>query len=158
VVAALFVANAAQAHHVMPAVKWRSPVEHEISRHIAKVNPRQADEIAHAVYQAGIRHRVDPALILAVIEQESRFKPSATGPGGERGLMQIKRSTARVLGLEWKRAYDIRLNVEAGTRYLATHLAQYQTTRRAVSRYNGGSREYAADVMRRYKLISVKLQ
>lgn len=77
------------------------------------------------IAQAAARHRVDPALVKAVIWRESRFHPDKTGTRGERGLMQITEAAAS----DWAAAeametfvptdlFDPKVNIEAGTWYL----------------------------------------
>src|SRR5215831_6670463 len=51
--------------------------------------------VAAAVDAARAEHHVDPLLLLAVIEQESKFDPRASGRHGSVGLMQIKPFVAR---------------------------------------------------------------
>ena len=139
-----------------PAVAWRSPIEESIAARIAAVNRRApADEIARAVMESGRDYGLDPLLILAVIEIESRYNPSAVGALKERGLMQIRRGTAKGLGLTWSDAFQVRANIDAGSRYLATHVEKYGDIYRAAARYNGGSREYARRVRMRYASIAV---
>ena len=41
---------------------------------------------------------VSPALVHAVIQVESNYKPNSKGRAGEIGLMQIKPATARMMG------------------------------------------------------------
>ena len=122
--------------------------------HIKQVNRHApAEAIAAAIITSATLHQVDPYLIMAQMEIESHFNPQAVGAAGERGLMQIRQKTAKDLGLSWENAHDILLNVEAGTRYMATHLRKYGDTERALSRYNGGSKQYAAAVKARYLAI-----
>ena len=61
------------------------------------------------------------ALARAVVKVESRWNPKETGTVGEVGLMQIKHSTARLLGFSGSRAelYDPKTNVRWGMKYLA---------------------------------------
>lgn len=63
------------------------------------------------------RHKLDPALIMAVIQVESCFKPNAVSPKGAMGLMQITGPTAKHLGLS--QPMDPKANIKAGVRYLA---------------------------------------
>jgi soluble lytic murein transglycosylase-like protein len=66
---------------------------------------------------------ITPELILAVVQVESEFKHRAVGTSGERGLMQIKPSTAkpiiRELGLP-NDLFDVSTNLAVGTHYLAS--------------------------------------
>lgn len=58
-------------------------------------------KLAGIIYEEARRAGIEPAMAFGVIAQESGFDPSAVGSSGERGLMQIKPSTAR--------AYDARI-------------------------------------------------
>jgi hypothetical protein len=64
---------------------------------------------------------LDPALIDAVIEVESDYRPEAAGPSGEIGLMQILPSTAKLLGFNGneKELADPATNIRLGATYLA---------------------------------------
>ena len=102
-----------------------------------------------AIIAAAARHRVDPALIKAVVWQESWFNPRATGTSGEVGLMQIMKDTAN----DWAKAerqsfflhnqlYDPRRNTECGAWYLRRLLIRYRGTDNpvvyALAAYNAG--------------------
>lgn len=62
-------------------------------------------KLAGIIYEEARRAGIEPAMAFGVIAQESAFDPSAIGRHGERGLMQIKPSTAR--------AYDSRITAAA---------------------------------------------
>ena len=64
-----------------------------------------------------LKNNLDPALVMAVVQVESRFRPWAVSGRGAMGLMQINPVTAEHLGLE--RPMDPMANLEAGVRYLA---------------------------------------
>lgn len=123
---------------------------------IQAVNPRSVDAgtMADVILTAAINNGVKPYLLGAVYEQESRYNPEAVGLAGERGLAQITKRTAGVLKLPWDKATDPYLNADAGARYLAQHLREYGTVSKALARYNGGSTQYAVEVMARYAEIS----
>lgn len=82
------------------------------------------------------RHGLPPALVKAVIAAESNFDPQATSPKGALGLMQLMPSTAELLGVN--DAFEVRENVRAGTRYLATMLERYGDWSHALAAYNAG--------------------
>jgi soluble lytic murein transglycosylase len=94
------------------------------------------------------RHRLEPALVAALIRQESSFTPRAVSRAGARGLMQVMpnvgRSIARSRGYPlWDPAllFDPAANLELGTSHLAAALRQYPDLTRALAAYNaGGSR------------------
>ena len=72
------------------------------------------------ISEAAQKHGVDPRLVAAVAQRESRFNPSAVSPVGACGVMQLMPATARYLGVN--NIFDARENVMAGARYLRTLL------------------------------------
>jgi peptidoglycan lytic transglycosylase len=91
------------------------------------------------------RNRLDPALVAALIRQESSFTPRAVSRAGARGLMQVMpdvgRSIARSRGYPlWDPAllFDPAANLELGTSHLAAALRQYPDLTRALAAYNAG--------------------
>lgn len=76
-------------------------------------------KIVDAAIKESIRQKVDPALTLSVIWQESRFKAGATSPVGARGLMQVMPATGRDMGVaDASMLYDVKTNLRAGIGYL----------------------------------------
>ena len=75
-----------------------------------------------------IRRDVEPALVHAIIHQESRFKTRAVSKAGARGLMQITPSTARLVARKnnirrhstRRLTRDPKHNIRLGTAYLDT--------------------------------------
>ncbi len=91
------------------------------------------------------KKNIPPALILALIKQESRFDPRATSPSKARGLMQIIDSTARALasalGIPFSTSivYDPNTNIQMGIHYFSTLLEQFNgNTILALIAYNWG--------------------
>jgi soluble lytic murein transglycosylase-like protein len=72
---------------------------------------------------------IDPLLVLAMIEVESGFDPTAISGAGARGLMQLLPATlqreAGALGLADADPHDPVANVRAGVRYLRRCLDSY---------------------------------
>lgn len=95
------------------------------------------DGVEKIVREAADRHRVDPALIRAVIETESRWNAGAVSRKGAAGLMQLIPGTAQRFG-----AHDVfnpRQNVDAGVRYLKMLLERYNgNLDLALAAYNAG--------------------
>jgi hypothetical protein len=89
------------------------------------------------IYEKAKKYDVDPALVAAIIKQESHFDPSITSPVGAQGLMQIMPKTGSWLGAT--DLNDPRQNVEAGVKYV-----KYLSTRfngnltNVLAAYNGG--------------------
>ena len=81
-------------------------------------------------------YRVDPALVKAIIANESGFDPRATSSAGAQGLMQLMPSTAAQLGVT--NAYDPVQNIAGGTRYLRGLYDRFGNWKLAVAAYNAG--------------------
>ena len=100
----------------------------------APVAPAQIDAL---VQQNAANWQVDPALIKAVIANESGFNANATSGVGAQGLMQLMPGTAAGLGV--RDAYDPAQNVAGGSRYLRGLLDRFGgDARLAVAAYNAG--------------------
>jgi len=98
--------------------------------------PDRLERIVHSVAE---RHKVDPALIKAVISTESGWNPRATSRKGAMGLMQLIPETAKRYG--GGNLYDPAQNVEAGTMYLKALLQRYNgDLTKTLAAYNAGER------------------
>lgn len=100
----------------------------------AMVPPAQIDALVNDNAQA---QNVDPALIKAIIANESGFNANATSNVGAQGLMQLMPGTAAALGVS--NAYDPAQNVAGGTKYIKEMLQHFGgDVRLAVAAYNAG--------------------
>ena len=94
------------------------------------------DTYDRLILRSARNHRVEPALVKAVIAAESNFKPTAVSRVGAQGLMQLMPRTARELGV--RNPFHPGENVEGGTRYLRDMLDRYGDLNRALAAYNAG--------------------
>jgi len=111
----------------------------------------ERDALARALVAASREHGLQPALVLAVIEVESRFDPYAVSHKGALGLMQVMPSTgapiARRLGIPWRgpqTLFDPHANVRIGVAYLRELIDRYANVRAALAAYNWGPGEIDA--------------
>jgi len=88
---------------------------------------------------------LDPALLAAVIYQESKFKPEARSSSGALGLMQLLPDTAKGIALHTggsrfrvEDLYDPEINVRYGAWYLRHLMRKYGEERTALAAYNAG--------------------
>jgi len=95
------------------------------------------DGVEKLVREAAERHRVDPALVRAVIETESNWNPNAYSRKGAGGLMQLIPTTAQRFGAN--DVFNPQQNIDAGVRYLKTLLERYNgNLDLALAAYNAG--------------------
>lgn len=88
---------------------------------------------------------LDPALLAAVIYQESKFKADARSDSGAIGLMQLLPDTAKGIALHTggtrfrvEDLYDPEINVRYGAWYLRHLIQKYGDEQTALAAYNAG--------------------
>ncbi len=102
------------------------------------------------------RAGIDPALVAALIRQESNFNPRAVSPAGARGLMQVMPSVGAAVApsagiSNWSAAmlYEPGVNIELGVRHLAPLLKAQPSIARSLAAYNAGGSRVARWAQRR---------
>jgi Transglycosylase SLT domain len=122
--------------------------------------------IAGLVRQLARKFQVDPALVMAVIHQESGFNAGALSHKRAQGLMQLMPQTALRFGV--RHPFDPEDNIRGGIAYLhwllrhfggnvALALAGYNAGENAVDRYRGippypETRHYVRCIMANYPI------
>jgi hypothetical protein len=102
------------------------------------ITPLDARPFADLIETVALKHGVDPALVHAVVQAESNYRPAAKSHVGARGLMQLMPATARDFGVRSaKTLFDPQQNLEAGVQYLKFLLARFDLTN-AIAAYNAG--------------------
>ena len=109
-----------------------------------------ADEVYPLKYENWIiqyskKYNIDPALLAAVILQESRFNPKATSSKGAKGLMQFMPSTGATMAKEtghWPNydLYDPETSIEFGAAHIRDMMVKYNNNLdAALAAYNAGT-------------------
>jgi soluble lytic murein transglycosylase-like protein len=117
------------------------------------------------IHEKAKKYDVDPILVAAVIEQESKFRSRARSQVGAQGLMQLMPRTGRWMGA--RNLYDPAQNIDAGVKYikylsekydgnLKKTIAAYNAGEGNVNRYNGvppfrETQTYVRKVMHNYE-------
>ncbi|MEO8032969.1 MAG: lytic transglycosylase domain-containing protein [Acidobacteriota bacterium] len=155
-----------------PASKVTQPKRDVFHEEMARINGSIRQEFfANAIpfgsiiHEKAAKYDVDPALVAAVIEQESKFRTRARSQMGAQGLMQLMPRTGRWMGAT--NLYDPAQNVDAGVKYikylsgrfdgdLKSTIAAYNAGEGNVNRYGGvppfrETQTYVRHVLRNYK-------
>lgn len=95
------------------------------------------------VMDASEKSFVEPALVWAIMRQESAFDPDATSPVGASGLMQLMPATAEDeasrLGIEDYDIYQADTNIRLGVSHIAWLLKRIKRLDWSIAAYNAGS-------------------
>ena len=99
----------------------------------------------------GMRSGLDPHLLLAVIDVESKFRKYAVSSAGARGLMQVMPFWVKEIGEPGHNLFQERLNLRYGCTILRHYLDRERgNMANALARYNGslGKDDYPARVLK----------
>ena len=103
----------------------------------ARVNPAHRKQYGPLVTAVAKEHKLDVALLHAVITVESGYNPKAQSTKGAVGLMQLMPETARRYAV--KNIWDPRDNLHGGAQYLRDLLVMFNNNLSlALAAYNAG--------------------
>ncbi|PMS36391.1 transglycosylase-like protein with SLT domain [Trinickia symbiotica] len=105
----------------------------------------KAEEITNAVVSSASKYSLPPALVLAIISIESRFREKAHGLHGATGLMQVVPAAHRRL-VSHIDLTEPAANIEAGSAILHGYIESAQGDVAAALKSYGGSSAYARKV------------
>ncbi len=119
--------------------------------YVIVANPPWFERLRYPLrYSALVRQRahaegLDPALLAAVIYQESKFRTDARSSSGAIGLMQLTPSTAKGIALRTGgTAFHVsdltnpNINIRYGSWYLHDLFTKYRSMRLVLAAYNAG--------------------
>ena len=124
-----------------------------------RLAPRMPDrqsrmELLRAVHYEAVRARLDPQLVLGLIEVESGFRKYAVSRAGARGYMQVMPFWVQLLGQPNHNLFHLRTNLAYGCAILRHYLDMERGDYfRALGRYSGtlGKPEYPNLVLGAWK-------
>jgi soluble lytic murein transglycosylase len=97
----------------------------DVNRAIAKVADAYPAPYRQTILNAAKARKLDPRFILALIRQESVFKPQAKSPAGARGLLQLTMDAAQKYGpgaglnaLRENQLYQPETSITVGAEYI----------------------------------------
>ncbi|MFT7389665.1 MAG: soluble lytic murein transglycosylase-like protein [Candidatus Endobugula sp.] len=127
---------------------WLVAMSEKLKRYIK--DPEKRFSFLQKIHYAATQAKLNPELVLAVIQVESAFNPYAVSYVGAQGMMQVMPFWKKEIG----RTDDNLIHLETNLRYGCTILRHYIDREKghianALARYNGsyGSTKYSRKVM-----------
>jgi hypothetical protein len=122
-------------------VKIRSESVYLLIKHIVTdtgiiIKKTPKDEIDNFIIETANKYKIDPKLIMAIVEVESKYREYAISRTGAMGLMQVMPFTFFEMGYE--KPFNYKENIEAGVKYLSIQLNRFKDLKLALSAYNAG--------------------
>ena len=123
--------------------RWLAEMDRRLEKRIP--DRQQRLELLRTVQYEATRARLDPQLVLGVIEVESGFRKYAVSSAGARGYMQVMPFWVKLIGQPSHNLFHLRTNIAYGCAILRHYLdIEKGDYYRALGRYNGslGKPEY----------------
>jgi soluble lytic murein transglycosylase-like protein len=115
---------------------WLTDMSHRVGSRIK--DPEEKLAILKTAHYEALRARLQPELVLAIINVESNFDRFAISSAGAQGLMQIMPFWLDEIGTPNDNLMDIATNLRMGCTILSIYLKREKgNMRRALARYNG---------------------
>lgn len=134
------------------AQRWLSDMDTRLERRLP--DRKQRLELLRTVHYEALRARLDPQLVLGIIEVESGFRKYAVSSAGARGYMQVMPFWLGMIGQPKHNLFHLRTNLAYGCAILRHYLdVENGDYFRALGRYNGslGKAEYPNLVLAAWK-------
>jgi len=118
------------------AVAWLTDMSQRLETRIPNFESRV--EFLRTVHFEAIQAKLDPQLVLAVIQVESNFRKYAVSRSGARGYMQVMPFWVGLVGRPGDNLFNLRNNLRYGCVILRYYLdSEKGNLYRALARYNG---------------------
>jgi soluble lytic murein transglycosylase-like protein len=124
-----------------------------------RVAPEPLSAIVVEAFELGAQKGLDPALILSVAANESRFNPLAQSPVGAQGLMQV---LTRVHSEKFDdhggtdAAFDALINLRVGSKILQDNIRQAGSVEGGLRRYVGAVKTDGRDYI--HKVVAEQMR
>jgi soluble lytic murein transglycosylase-like protein len=128
--------------------RWLDEMDRRLARRMPDRQSRL--ELLRTVHYEALRARLDPQLVLGLIEVESGFRKYAVSRAGARGYMQVMPFWVKLIGRPAHNLFHLRTNLAYGCAILRHYLDMEKGDYfRALGRYNGslGKPEYPHRVL-----------
>ena len=132
--------------------RWLAEMDRRLEKRIP--DRKQRLELLRSVQYEATRARLDPQLVLGIIEVESGFRKYAVSRAGARGYMQVMPFWVKLIGEPGHNLFHLRTNLAYGCAVLRHYLdLEKGDYWRALGRYNGslGKPEYPNLVLSAWK-------
>lgn len=142
-------ATASDAIASAPLAQAGAPARGPVSTYLIRkfgVAKQKAEQISDAVSLAAAKYSLPPAVLLAIISIESRFREKAKGANGATGLMQVVPSVHRGLLRNVKDLTEPTANINAGSAILYGYMQAANGDLDTAMRRYGGSQAYAQKI------------
>jgi soluble lytic murein transglycosylase-like protein len=133
--------------------RWINAMEKRLEKRIP--DRKQRLELLRTVHYEATRARLDPQLVLGVIDVESAFRKYAVSRAGARGYMQVMPFWVKLIGKPNHNLFHMRTNLAYGCAILRHYVDMEQGDYfRALGRYNGslGQSPYPRAVLAAWKI------
>jgi soluble lytic murein transglycosylase-like protein len=133
--------------------RWLNAMEQRLAARIP--DRKQRLELLRTVHYEATRARLDPQLVLGVIEVESAFRKYAVSKAGARGYMQVMPFWVKQIGQPRHNLFHMRTNLAYGCAILRHYIDMEDGDYfRALGRYNGslGQMPYPRAVLSAWKV------
>jgi soluble lytic murein transglycosylase-like protein len=133
--------------------RWIAVMERRLESRIP--DRKQRLELLRTVHYEALRAKLDPQLVLGVIEVESAFRKYAVSKAGARGYMQVMPFWVKQIGQPKHNLFHMRANLAYGCAILRHYVDMEDGDYfRALGRYNGslGQPQYPRAVLVAWKI------
>lgn len=117
--------------------RWSQGLEPRLTRY--KANALEREEFLRTVWYYAVRQRLDPTMVMGLIQVESAFRKFAVSSADARGYMQVMPFWARLIGNgDASLLFQLEANISFGCTILSHYLdVERGNTFMALGRYNG---------------------